>query len=102
MTGNEGIISTRLQATRGSKGDYALIYSANGRNISVSMNKLSAPRLSAFWFNPRTGKWRVQQNETTEQKPFQENIPGGPAAPVQKFDPPGNPGNDNDWVLLLK
>jgi len=102
MTGYEGVRSSRLQATRGNKGDYAMVYSANGRNISVRMNRLSAPRMNAYWFNPRNGKWRVQKSETTEQKPFMKKIPSGRAAPIQKFDPPGNAGDGNDWVLLLK
>ncbi len=102
MTGNEGIISTRLQATRGNKGDYAFIYSANGRDISVKMSRLSAPRMNAYWFNPRNGMWRVQKNELTEQRPFINNIPSGPDAPTRKFDPPGSAKDGNDWVLVLK
>ncbi|MBL4883350.1 MAG: DUF4038 domain-containing protein, partial [Planctomycetaceae bacterium] len=102
MEGNEGIRSSRLQATRGEKGDYALVYSANGRTISLRMNRLSSPRVNAYWFNPRNGKYHVQDRETTEQKPFMENIPCGSAAPVQEFDPPGSVSDGNDWVLLLK
>jgi Protein of unknown function (DUF4038)/Putative collagen-binding domain of a collagenase len=102
MKGNEGIQSDRLQATRGKKGDYALVYSANGRNISLRMNQLSASRKNAFWFNPRNGKWHVQDREMIDKKPFMKNIPSGPDAPVQKFDPPGDASDGNDWVLLLK
>jgi len=102
MTGNEGITSTRLQATRGSKGDYAMVYSANGRSIPVRMSHLSAPQANAYWFNPRNGKWRVQESEATEQKPFMKDIPSGPDANVRKFDPPGTAGDGNDWVLVLQ
>ena len=101
MEGNEGIQSNRLQSTRGAKGGYAMVYSANGRNISVRMNRLSAPRMNAFWFNPRTGKWRVEDQDHTDRMPFMKNIPSGPVAPVRKFDPPGAVGDGNDWVLLL-
>lgn len=101
MEGSEGIRSNRLQATRGSKGDYAMVYSANGRNFSVRMDRLSAPEMNAFWFNPRTGKWQVEDQEHTDRKPFKKSIPSGPAAPVQEFDPPGAEGDGNDWVLLL-
>ncbi len=102
MSGNEGIKSTRLQATRGAKGDYALVYSANGRNISVRMNRLSASAKNAFWLNPRNGKWRVGDRETAEQIPFMKNVLSGPSAPVQPFDPPGVAGDGNDWVLVLR
>jgi hypothetical protein len=101
MTGNEGIRSNRLQATRGEEGDYAMVYSANGRDISVRMDRLAAPRMDAFWFNPRTGKWRVEDQEHIDRRPFVKNIPSGPAAPIQEFDPPGVDGDGNDWVLLL-
>lgn len=101
MEGNEGIRSNRLQATRGAKGDYAMVYSANGRSISVRMNRLSAPRMNAFWFNPRTGKWHIEDQGHTDRKPFMKNIPSGSAAPIQEFDPPGAYGDGNDWVLLL-
>ncbi len=102
MDGNEGVRSNRLQATRGAKGDYAMIYSANGRNFRLKMDHLSAPRMAAFWFNPRNGKWHLEDGESATRKAFRTNIPSGPAAPVQEFDPPGSVGPGNDWVLLLK
>jgi Protein of unknown function (DUF4038)/Putative collagen-binding domain of a collagenase len=101
MDGNEGVRSNRLQATRGGRGDYAMIYSANGRSIFLRMNRLSAPRMNAFWFNPRNGTWWVQGSEVTDQRPFMKDIPSGPDAPVHEFDPPGAESDGNDWVLLL-
>jgi len=102
MDGNEGVRSNRLQATRGAKGDYAMIYSANGRNIRLKMDRLSAPLMNAFWFNPRNGTWQIGDSDFTDQKPFMENIPSGPVTPIQEFDPPGSVGDSNDWVLVLK
>ena len=102
MEGREGVRSSRLQATRGAKGDYAMIYSANGRDISLKMDRLAAPRMNAFWFNPRNGKWRVKDSDITDRKPFVKNIPSGPEAPMREFDPPGNPSDGNDWVLVLE
>jgi len=102
MEGTEGAISNRLQATRGRKGDYAMIYSANGRNIRVKMNRLAAPLMNAFWFNPRNGKWRIKDRDFTNRRPFVKNIPSGQAAPIREFDPPGSVGDGNDWVLVLK
>jgi hypothetical protein len=101
MDGNEGIRSSRIQATRGRKGDYAMVYSANGRSISLRMNRLSGPRVNAFWFNPRSGMWRAEDRDHTDRKPFMKDIPCGPDAPIQDFDPPGTVRDGNDWVLLL-
>ncbi len=102
MKGAEGAISNRLQATRASKGDYAMIYSANGRNIRVKMNRLTASSMNAFWFNPRNGKWRIKDRDFTNCRPFVKNIPSGPTAPIREFDPPGKIAAGNDWVLVLK
>jgi hypothetical protein len=98
----EGLRSDRLQATRGARGDYALIYSANGRDIPVRMERLAGPVLSAAWFNPRNGRWRIGERETDEPVPFLDRIPGGPGAPVHVFDPPGVAAPGNDWVLVLR
>ena len=100
--GPEGVISDCLRATRGSKGDYAMVYSANGRAIRLNMNRLSPSKMQAFWFNPREGSWRVQDSEYKAPKPFLENIPAGPGAAISEFNPPGEPGKGNDWVLVLK
>lgn len=101
MDGSEGVRSNRLQATRGRKGDYAMIYSANGRNIRLKMDRLSAPLMNAFWFNPRNGKWRIKDCDFTNRRLFVKNIPSGPGAPIREFDPPGSVGDGNDWVLVL-
>ena len=97
----EGVRSGCLQATRGAKGDYAMIYSANGREIRVKMDQLSSEPMKAFWFNPRNGKWRLGEAESPERKAFLENISSGPGAPIQAFDPPGDVADGNDWVLVL-
>ena len=102
MDGNEGIRSKRLQATHGGSGDYAFIYTADGRNIRVRMEHLAAPSMNAFWFNPRNGKWRVEDSEFAAQKAFMANIPSGLAAPIQEFDSPGSTNPGNDWILVLK
>ncbi len=79
-----------------------MVYSANGRDIRIKMSRLMAPTMQAFWFNPRNGKWRVEGHDITEQKPFMKDVPSGPSAPLCEFNPPGNVGNGNDWVLVLK
>jgi len=102
MTGHEGCFSCVIQATRAKNGDYAMIYSANGRNIRINMNRLDLKKKNAYWFNPRNGKWNVNGKEFTKPKPFLKNISSGKNALVHEFNPPGNITNGNDWVLLLK
>lgn len=102
MEGGEGMRSNRLQATRGRQGDYALIYSANGRSIRVMMNRLAGPLMNAFWFNPRNGKWWSKGRDTESQVPSMAKIPSGPEVPVCEFDPPGKPRDGNDVVLVLQ
>ncbi|NOY80131.1 MAG: DUF4038 domain-containing protein [Kiritimatiellaeota bacterium] len=99
----EGVRSNRLQATRGRRGDYAMVYSANGRAIRVRMERLAGPAMAAFWFDPRSGKWWRQGRAFGDRTPFQEGVPSGPGpgAGVREFDPPGEPAGGNDWVLML-
>src|SRR5690606_4508292 len=101
MDVGEGVQSSCLQATRGAKGDFAMIYSANGRAIRVNMDRLAPDGVSAYWFNPRNGGWQVGDVESDDQKPFMQDVATGPGAPVHEFDPPGDPADGNDWVLVL-
>jgi len=91
-----------IQATRNISATYAFIYSANGRDIHVEMNNLSGPSTNSFWFNPRNGKWHVNGSEYNTPKPFLTGISSGSGAMSRIFNPPGSPGHDNDWVLMLK
>ena len=43
----------RIQATHGK--DYAFIYTAQGRAITVNMGKISGTKITASWYNPRNG-----------------------------------------------
>ena len=91
MSGSEGMFSTCIVATHTSNGDNAMIYSANGRNIRVKMNRLAGMAMSARWFNPRSGAWTD----------IATNISSGTGAPIVEFDPPGSAANGNDYVLVL-
>jgi hypothetical protein len=75
-----------LQATRGSDGSYAFVYSPTGKPVQVHRGKLSGEELAAWWYDPRQGTARRI-----------ESIPSGnePA-----FTPPSS-GMGNDWVLVL-
>lgn len=98
----ERLISDRLTVTRGRDGGYALVYSAMGRNIRVKMNRLNGPKVDAFWFNPRNGRWRVDGEEGDPMKPFKTKIVAGANAGAVEFDPPGEARYGNDWVLVLR
>jgi hypothetical protein len=72
-------------ATRG--GHYAFIYTYTGRVLKVNPAVLGAARLEASWYSPRDGS--------------RQRIGVFPGKEVLSFDPPGEPGPGNDWVLVL-
>ena len=74
-----------IAATRGE--DYALIYTYNGRTISVNMGKIKGDEVSAIWFNPRNGKKTFIGTFKNEG--------------VLEFTPSGKHEEGNDWVLTL-
>ena len=74
-----------IAATRGA--DYVLLYTYTGRNFKVDLKKLKFIPYKAAWFNPSTG-------ERTRISKYRYK------AEVE-FDPPGEPANGNDWVLIL-
>jgi hypothetical protein len=75
-----------LAATRGK--NYAFIYTFTGREMSIAMGKITGEKVKASWFNPRDGSY---------SKISEFNNEG-----VIDFDPPGEPENGNDWVLVLQ
>lgn len=72
-------------ATRGE--DYALVYTYNGRNITLNMGKIKGDKVKARWYSPRDGQ--MQDIGTFDNTGKQE------------FDPPGKKEDGNDWVLVL-
>ena len=85
IAGENGEKYERLIATRGE--GYALIYTCTGRDIPVVMGKIAGATVKAGWFDPRTG--------------IESSIGEFKNVGVQVFDPPGEPQNGNDWVLIL-
>lgn len=85
IAGENGQKYERLIATRGN--DYAMIYTYTGRNIPVQMGKISGAKVKASWYKPTDG--------TTAEIGVFEN------KGTHEFDPPGEPANGNDWVLIL-
>lgn len=91
--------SDRITAMRGNDGTWAMVYTASGKDIHLDTSRLKG-RPNAYWFNPATGKWWVDGKETTKMKPFKKRIKMGDGTRV--FDAPGDPVNENDWVLILR
>jgi len=73
-------------ATRDTEGSYAMIYAPVGRRFTVRMNRVTGPRVTAWWFNPRNGK-------ATPAGTF-------PNTGERTFISP-DPGEAVDWVLVL-
>lgn len=92
--------SDRITAMRGSDGTWAVVYSADGRDISLDLARLYTGKMDAYWFNPRNGMWRVNDKELKKPTPFLAGLITGSGNHV--FEAPGIPGRDNDWVLILK
>lgn len=76
----------RLVATREAGGAYAMVYAPAGRKFKVRMEKVSGPKATAWWYNPRTG-------EAT-------SLGEMPTTGEREFTPP-DPGEHLDWVLVL-
>lgn len=85
IAGKQGDKYDKLLATRGK--DYALIYTYTGRNISVNMGKVNGAKVKTSWYSPRDGS--------------SKEIGTYPNKGVIVFDPPGEPANGNDWVLVI-
>ncbi len=92
--------SNRITAMRDSAGKWAMVYSANGRDIKLDLSLLASVKMDAYWFNPRTGMWRVNDKEYKQPTPFYTDILK--EGKNYLFEAPGNAGHDNDWLLVLK
>ncbi len=76
----------RYTATRDAAGTFAMIYVPCGRPFAIHMDKITGAKITATWFDPRTGKT--------------EPIGTFPNTGERTFTPPA-PGEDLDWVLVL-
>ncbi|MBN1671051.1 MAG: DUF4038 domain-containing protein [Kiritimatiellae bacterium] len=79
-------IQARIVATGDAQGRYVFVYSPQGRAFTMEPAVGPAGR-TARWYDPRTGA-------------YQAAAPGG-AGSAYEFEPPGTPGEGNDWVLVL-
>lgn len=75
-----------ILATKGN--DYAMAYTYTGRTFSVNTSRLGFKLSKAAWYSPIDGR--------------EQEIPLKVKSGIVRFDPPGEPQNGNDWVLILK
>jgi len=85
IAGKQGEKYNRLIATRGK--NYAFIYTYTGRDMEINVGQLPGDKINAGWYNPRNGDITVIGTFNKAQ--------------TMNFNPPGNPANGNDWVLML-
>lgn len=85
IAGENGTKYDYLVATRGN--NYTFIYTYTGRNIPVNMGIISGEKVNGSWYKPIDGS-------ITDIGEFENKR-------IQEFDPPGEPTDGNDWVLVL-
>ncbi len=85
IAGENGMGYDHLVATRGR--DYAFIYSYTGKRMQIQMGIISGDKVTASWYKPADGTTTVIGVIANKE--------------THEFDPPGEPANGNDWVLVL-
>lgn len=81
-----GMDNTYISSALAKDFSFALIYLALGQSVKVDLNKLKEGQVSAFWYNPRSGKLSTSTLiERTDQFEFMS-----PSS-----------GINNDWLLVL-
>lgn len=83
----QGEKGDHITAFRDSDNSYAMIYLPVGKTIKVDVSWLKASQITAWWFNPQTGRSQKIGSFSTGNDPLQ-------------FEPPTT-GTGNDWVLVL-
>ena len=86
ISGNNGDKYNYVLATRGK--DYVLVYTYTGRNFSVNLGSIKAANVKTAWFNPKDGT-RTNMGKIKNKG-------------IKEFNPPGEPAEGNDWVLILE
>jgi hypothetical protein len=69
----------------------------NGTEAKLDIFKNSTNTYKAWWFNPRDGKTYNNEGKLTT-KPFATIKK---TSQIPSFNPPANPAEGNDWVLVL-
>jgi len=90
LDGNSRNYDTHIQATSACDNSFLLVYSASDSPYIIDLKKLNGRSYSAIWYSPRTNKFQSINNSTRYR-----------GKKSQKFDPPGDLGPGNDWVLIV-
>jgi Protein of unknown function (DUF4038)/Putative collagen-binding domain of a collagenase len=83
---NQGSRYAYIAVCQSPKSVYAYTYT--GKNIQLNMRSIKAKNVKAYWYNPRNG-----------EKTFFLNLKNPKS---YTFNPPEDPNDGNDWVLLLE
>jgi len=95
LSENDGIEGP-VQCSRANDYSFIMAYSTTRSNFKLDLSKFAANELIAWWYNPRDGKLSTAKGNSTN-KPFENSVKNE----VTEFDPPGIPGKDNDWILII-
>jgi hypothetical protein len=77
----------KAKAARAADGSYAMVYIPTGKDVNINTALLSGKILKAWWYNPRTG-------EATVIGDFRRGK-------TRSFNPPDEPAEGNDWILVV-
>jgi hypothetical protein len=87
FTGENPKDSSYVAGTRAVDGRFALVYTPTGKTLSINTKSLKGKRLTATWFDPRTGNYT---SILTARKKS-----------IMTFTPVSS-GETLDWVLILE
>jgi hypothetical protein len=85
IAGQNGTRHDYVIATRGAS--YLFAYTYTGRPFQVRMGVITGAQVQAWWYSPRDGS--------------AQRIGAFASRGLRTFTPPGQPGDGNDWVLVL-
>jgi len=90
----------KVWAARADDGSYAFVYfPMDTLNVEIRVGDgISGYKANAWWYNPRDGKTYNENLEETRQ-PYTQL--GSNVYQTYIFNPPGEKGNGNDWILIL-
>jgi hypothetical protein len=90
--------SGHCRAARSADRTFAFVYTPLGLAVRIRLDLLKGQEIVAWWFDPRTGRSErlstIDLGRLAPTEGVRENK-------VVEFDPPGDPGRGNDWVLVL-
>jgi len=95
----EAPYSSRIVAMATDDYSTVLVYSADGSTIELR-SELLPEDLLAYWYNPRTGRFSDSKEINHKLPLTAQQFTVNDTLVV--FDLPGEPGFDNDWILLIE